>query len=598
MEISRERHRIGFILATIHAGSALKLWHKLAARAERDSGAFFVFPGGKLEKKTGDENLRNDIYKLVNSSNIDGLISWASSISGSVSVKEIEEFHGQFQSIPFVTIGQKVSGHPCAEFDAYIGMKELVQHFIKVHGVKKIAFLRGPETHTSAENRFRGYKDALVEAGLYSSESEKLISSPLSWYDGEKGAAQLFEERSLVPGRDFEALVSASDLMTFAATNYFKQKGFRIPKDFLVGGFNDTEESRISIPSFSTVHMPHAELGVGAYESISSMLQGMLGVSDINLPAYPVIRESCGCIHTKALYSMESKIKIRTKEQFNEEICKILRLDSAEANLAPMIDVLFENERAKFYELLTQRLTAYFQNDGELIKLFSIIALFRNITCLSQEYIEKIIRHVSILIPRVQERVLIEQQYKSERINGVISSLKNDMLSVFERNKLIGILHNHLKKIGINTLAIVLHEDETYSNYIAGFNSAGEVRNEEVKFPRGELVPDRFSADFDKGVFIVQPLFVEDHSYGYVICNYSGCHGIIYEDLRSSLSSALQNIFLFESTNEAKRIAEQAEFAKTEFFANVGSDLCDPLKDISAKLKQMEANVEKGILEK
>ena len=68
-----------------------------------------VFPGGKLNAGNGSGKLRNDIYKLVNSSNVDGLVSWASSISGSVPVQEVEKFHNRFQNIPFVTIGQKIS---------------------------------------------------------------------------------------------------------------------------------------------------------------------------------------------------------------------------------------------------------------------------------------------------------------------------------------------------------------------------------------------------------------------------------------------------------------------------------------------------------
>ena len=598
MQNSQAGRRLGFILSTIHAGSALKLWHKVVQRAQSDSGAFFVFPGGKLDSKNPIEHFRNDIYNLVNSSNLDGLVSWASSISGSVSVQELEEFHKKFQPIPFVTIGQKIPGHPCVEFDAYTGMKELVRHFIQVHGVKKIAFLRGPETHTSAQDRFRGYKDALVEAGLDNSENQELVSKPLNWYDGELGAKWLYEEKSLVPGKDFEALLSASDLMTFAAVNYFKQRGVRIPKDLLVGGFNDTEESRISIPSFSTVHMPHADLGIEGYEMISNILGGMLGVSDSNLPAYPVIRESCGCVHTKIWSSSDSHIKIRSKEQFHEEVCRIFRLSPESSGLEPMLTALFENDKSKFYDLFSQKVSAYFQNGGDLLNIFAVCALFRSVVNIAPEYIEKIIRHVTLLVPRIQERVLIEKQYQSEKNNGIISSLKNTLLSVFDRSRLIPVLKKYLSEIGIRTFAIVLYEDESYSNYIGGSNSADEVHSEEVRFPREFLVPERFSADFERGAYIVQPLFVEDSSFGYIICSYAECQGFVYEDLRSSISSVLQSIFLFEQTSEARRIAEQAEFAKTEFFANVGSDLCDPLKNISAKLQQMESNVEKGVLDK
>lgn len=595
MQNSHAGRRLGFILSTIHAGSALKLWHKVVQRAQTENGAFFVFPGGKLDSKSSREHLRNDIYKLVNSSNLDGLVSWASSISGSVSVQELEEFHKNFNSIPFVTIGQKIPGHPCVEFDAYSGMKELVRHFIQVHGVKKIAFLRGPETHTSAQDRFRGYKDALIEAGLDNKDNQALVSSPLNWYDGELGAKWLYEEKGLVPGKDFEALLSASDLMTFAAVNYFKQRGIRIPKDLLVGGFNDTEESRISIPSFTTVHMPHADLGIEGYEKISNILSGMLGVSDSTLPAYPVIRESCGCVHTKIWSSSDLHSKIRSKEQFYEEICRIFRIDPESSGLEPMLTALFENDKSKFYDLFTQKVSSYFKNGGDLLNIFSALALFRSVVNIAPEYIEKIVRHVTLLVPRIQERVLIEKQYQIEKTNGIISSLKNTLLSVFDRSRLILVLKDYLEKIGIHTFAIVLYEDESYSNYIGGSNSADEIRNEEIRFPREFLVPERFSSDFDRGAYLVQPLFVEDSSFGYIICSYTDCQGIVYEDLRSSISSVLQSIFLFEQTTEARRIAEQAEFAKTEFFANVGSDLCDPLKNISAKLQQMESNIENGV---
>ncbi|MBQ4378296.1 MAG: substrate-binding domain-containing protein [Treponema sp.] len=599
MEKNREERKLGFILSTIHAGSALKLWQKLALKAQQDGGAFFIFPGGKL-----GEPLRNDIYKLVNSSNVDGLISWASSISGSVSVSELEDFHKNFGNIPFVTIGQKVYGHPSVEFDAYTGMKELVRHFILSHGVRKLAFLRAPENHTSAEERFRGFKDALKEAGIDIElpENQRLISDPVSWYDGRKALAQLCEERGLVPGKDFEAVLTASDLMSFAALDYLKDRGVRIPKDLLIGGFNDTAESRISVPAFSTVHMPHAELGIAAYEKISDILGGKLGVSDSVLHAYPVIRESCGCTHTKIWNSSDSRTKIRSKEQFISETAKILRIDPQATGVDVMFNALFSGDKNKFYELFKQKIAAYFHNDGDTLFLFTVLALFRNVTCLDPDYIEKIVRHVTVRIPRILERVLIEKQYQGEKINTEISALKNDLLSIFDRKKLISVLKEHLVKIGINTAAVVLYEDENYSNYIGGFSSASDdsdsqLNEQEARFPSDFLVPERFSSDFSKGVFIVQPLFVDERPYGYIICNYSGCSGMVYEDLRSSVSAALQSIFLFEQTNEAKRIAEQAEFAKTEFFANVGSDLCDPLKNISAKLQQMEENVEKGVLE-
>ncbi len=598
MQNSQSGRRIGFLLSTIYSGSALKLWHKIIARACQDKGAFFVFPGGKLSSDKTAESLRNSVYELANSSNLDGLISWASSISGSVSLHEVEEFHNRFNKIPVVTIGQKLQSRPCSEFDAYTGMKELTLHFIKLHGVDKIAFLRGPQNHTSAEDRFRGFKDALSETNLLTEENQILMTDSFSWTDGEKAIAQLCEERNLVPGRDFKAIIGASDLMTFAAVNYLKKRGVRIPKDLLVGGFNDTEESRISVPSFSTVHMPTAELGVDAYEKLYGMLNGMLGVTDTKLSSYPVIRESCGCNRAKIWNSADAKLKIRSEAQFREEIFKIFHTNPEQANLDPMLRALFDNDKPKFYDLFSQWITKYFEDGGESLPIFTFLSTLRGITDLSPDYIEKVIRHVIVMIPRIQERVLIQEQFEANKINKIISSLKNELLSVYDRPRLVTVLKKYLDTIGIRTFAIVLYDDENYSTYIGGYNSTDEARTEPVKFQRGNLVPDKYVSDFESGAFVVQPLFDEEHSYGYIICSYAKCHGIVYEDLRSSVSSALQSISFFETTNEARKIAEQAEFAKTEFFANVGSDLCDPLKNLSSKVQQMEENIEKGVLDK
>lgn len=590
--------RIGFILGTIHSGSALKLWHKLASKAGENDGSFFVFPGGKLDKKTEDGKLRNKIYSLVNSENLDGLISWASSISGEVPSEKLESFHHQFEKIPYVTIGQKIGNHPFVGFDAYTGTKALVEHIIKVHGARKIAFIRAPAAHTSANDRYRGYIDALKEAEIETSE-KTLVSDNFSWDEGEKAIKQLCEERGLVPGRDFDAVVCSSDMMAFSAEAYLKMKGIRIPKDVIICGFNDSAESRFSVPSFSTVHMPHTELGYSAYEMITGLLAGKSDIKDKLLPTYPVIRESCGCGTLKSLVSVDSRLKIKSREQLFEENCRIFHFtpEKGHEKLDPSLDALFENDRSKFLDLVTARLEHHFENGGEFSSVITAINLLKNATCFASEYIEKLVRYLLVMVPKIQERVSISSRYNSDKISNIVGKLQNDLFAVHTRAELISVLKTNLAQLGIKSCSVVLKEDDEFSHYIGGFNCADEIHTEEIRFPSKLLVPGKYSGEYDYGVYIVQPLFAGGQEYGYIIMNYVECAGSVYEELRTTVSSALQSIFLFEETNVAKQAAEKAEFEKTEFFANVGSDLVDPLKELSAKVGQMETNVSKGIVD-
>ena len=101
-----------------------------------------------------------------------------------------------------------------------------------------------------------------------------------------------------------------------------------------------------------------------------------------------------------------------------------------------MLRALFDNDKPKFYELFSQWITKYFEEGGESLTVFAFLSALRGITDLSPEYIEKVIRHVIVSIPRIQERVLIQEQFEANKVNMVVSSLKNELLSVYDRPKL------------------------------------------------------------------------------------------------------------------------------------------------------------------
>lgn len=597
--------RLGLVLATVHKGSSLRVWESIADRAAAEGCPLFVFPGGKLDGQDGSDFLRNQVYSLVNPHNIDGLISWASSIGGAVSVPELTEFHRRFAQIPFVTMGQKIEGHPLVEFDAYAGMKRLVEHFVHHHAVRRIAFVRGPASHASAEARFRAYCDAIRENDP-DGVDRRLVSSCCQWFEAEKAAAELFEERSLVPGRDFDALIAASDLMAGVVMEYLAKRGFVAPRDYLAGGFNDSVESRVAQPQLSTVRMPQTELGSESFGMLRRLLSGG-SPQDKFLTAFPVIRDSCGCNGINHwTYSGELRGKIRTRAQLRDELCRIFRLgadsEAARGKIDPLLSLLFDNSRAEFMSFLSEVLDSYFEREGELSCLFDALDALRCASCIPEDYSARVARSASVLIPLVQGRVVARKRSRSLRVNAEMSALKTALLSVHNVPELLRILRDHLPRLGLRVCSLVLYDDEGLSRYAGGFvaedgvvpGGTPQVRPE-TRFDENLIVPEQYAADFERGVFVVQPLFLENHPYGYIVTDRSDVDGSVYEDLRGSVSNALQNIFLFRELEAAKIAAEQAEFEKTEFFAAVGSELCDPLKNLSAKVSQMEGNVNAGL---
>lgn len=185
------------------------------------------------------------------------------------------------------------------------------------------------------------------------------------------------------------------------------------------------------------------------------------------------------------------------------------------------------------------------------------------------------------------------------KIKSVLDNLKNELKQVFEKKDFIETTKCNLSEFGFNKVSIVICENGL-SKYFGGFNidsKLDELRFEENIFESKYLLPEEYKSDFENGTSVVLPLFLKNQYSGYIIVNFCGFSGFVYERLGEILSDSLENFFLLQELNESKTIAKKMQFDRAEFFANVGSELCDPLKDLSAKVSQIEHNVNEGVLD-
>jgi len=68
-------------------------------------------------------------------------------------------------------------------------MKALIGHFIRSHKRKHIAFIAGPRQHSSAEERYRAYCDALKEASI--PYDPRLVCLDTPWSEGRRAMLNL-----------------------------------------------------------------------------------------------------------------------------------------------------------------------------------------------------------------------------------------------------------------------------------------------------------------------------------------------------------------------------------------------------------------------
>lgn len=173
------------------------------------------------------------------------------------------------RQLPVVVTGRtlKAPGLFALNFDNVLGARLATEHLLAL-GHRKIAFIGGLPLHPDAQERERGYREALAAAGVPVDES---LLTPGA-YSEESGRAAV--ERLLDAGLRFTSIFAANDQMAFGAALALHRRGLRVPQDVSLVGFDDLAASSFAIPPLSSVHQPVQELGRFAATAMLDLLAG------------------------------------------------------------------------------------------------------------------------------------------------------------------------------------------------------------------------------------------------------------------------------------------------------------------------------------
>lgn len=266
-----------------------------ALDAAADRGAHIAcFVGGVLGAPHGQSGERNGVYALASPKNVDALVVLSGPIGYRVGAEALGEFCARFAPMPVCSLGFELRGtsNVCIDNDA--GMRSEVDHLIEAHGIRRIAFLRGPPLNSEAELRYAAYLAALKSHGI-DFAPELVVPGTFMPGDGRDAVRTLFVDRK-IPVHAIGALVAANDFMALEAIEELANRGIRIPEQVAVTGFDDVEESRFALPPLTTVRQPLYEQGVVAVRHVLDRLKTGGSPERIVLSTESVLRRSCGCL--------------------------------------------------------------------------------------------------------------------------------------------------------------------------------------------------------------------------------------------------------------------------------------------------------------
>ncbi|HUQ57849.1 LacI family DNA-binding transcriptional regulator [Lentzea sp.] len=209
-----------------------------AVQARAAQADYAVFVADSDEDPVAEARLVRAMAKQV-----DGVVLCAPGLEDS----QVHEVAGVTS---LVLLNRRLPGVPAVVMDSASGMRAVVDHLVAL-GHRRIAYLNGPRTSWSNQERRRGLTTAVARHGVGLADLGPFAPR----YEGGLQAADL------AVAADVTAIVAYNDIMALGVLARLRDRGISVPDDVSVTGFDDLTYASLCSPALTTVAMPVSQAG-------------------------------------------------------------------------------------------------------------------------------------------------------------------------------------------------------------------------------------------------------------------------------------------------------------------------------------------------
>ncbi len=605
-------------LAPSITGVSLLQWSGVLEAAQKHRVNLLCFVGASPHYPTGFDAQANILYDLVTPENVDGVVSWASTIGNYMTAEEIAAFHEHYRPLPVVSIGRTLEGVPSLLMESYNGMREAIDHLIELHGRRRVAFIRGPGGHFYAQERYRAYVEALEAHDI--PFDPDLVTSPGPWGNetAEHAMGQLLDERELRPPTDIDAIVAANDGLILIALEVLQARGISVPDDVALVGFDDTVYAQTSTPPVTSVAPAFREVGYQATETLLALMKGEQVPQKVDVPSKLMIRRSCGCLSSALAEAVETAKRPSGRGTLKEAVATqrvrwlstILQAvgQRPEEAISEWTERLLDGFAAEveggkasgsflseLEDILRQVMTvgeAISTDPGQYVDAWQVaVGMLRGSTLPYLEgetrmQAEGLWRQANVLIGQTAQRARARQMLRAESQTQTLREIEEALVTASGVGKLVDVLRQSLPRLGIPSCYLSLYENPTHYEYpqpapewsrlVLVYDAnldpqRVELEPEGQRFPTRQLVPDGMLPQDRWYSFVVVPLYMRESQLGVALFEVGPRDADVYEALRQELSGALHGALLVQQTRDyAVRLRTAAEVSR------VASSILDP----------------------
>ncbi len=459
------------------------------------------------------DNQKNILYEIIKmGENLDALLFISAGLAAYIDIETYTQFCKKFFPLPMVSIGRIIEGIPSVMIDSRTGFSDVLNHLIKFHGYKRIAFIRGVETNVEAEKRFKIYKDVLAANNLQFNP-DLIFKGSFQIADGEEAIHYLIDEKKM----DFEAIFASNDNMAIGTIQALNKRKIIIPDQIAVAGYDNLEESKYLSPPLTTAGMSLKNYGYKAVELILKQLRGEVIPPLTTLESKLIIRQSCGCesqlvsntiVSVKRNFNlMPINFLLKNKDQLIKKIMQIFNNSIENSGLVnDLVDGFIKEIKEKkagfFIKTLTSVLKQFEDIESDIGIWFDVISLMQKemfINLIDSKSINSLWNQSRLLIAEYIQISQAKKSLQNSQFFTSLSTIRNRLSGTFELKEILDILFKEIPVLDIKNIFLFIYENCSSYNYpepphgwsriVLAFNEKGKIirRNLDANEPLAAL---------------------------------------------------------------------------------------------------------------
>ena len=523
---------------------------------------------------------------FVSTGNVDGYVILSGSLSRVFGRDALEVFCEKRRHLPLAAVAGRLLTIPTVRVDRAGGVRKAVAHLIEVHARRRIAFLCESLAALESDERFSGYRAALLDRGI--AFDPRYVVEAVDFNESGEAIRTLLDERQL----EIEAVVAFNDTVAFGAMTALIDRGLTVPQQIAVVGSADIVESGDVIPPLTTVAQNLEEQGRRAASFVLDAIDGKKPPGELVLETELIIRRSCGCFPASVYRGTTGHAEPASlaapgsegRDALAADMVRVLGASHAEGVERLLVTIASDLEKGTTHSItfLDEELTRTARAHADVQPWQDALSAMRRraLPRLGKDaatlyHAEDLWREARNLVSDMTRRAPAYHRILDARRARTLGSISRSLITTNDIQELTQVLSQSLPSLDVRSCYISLYDgrdSRDWATLVVGIGADGALAMQfGDRFPSGRLVPDGVLPDDRSFTVVAMPLAFKNEQFGIILLEVDPSQSSAYDELRGQFGAAFERmererelVFLHEAQRERADEIERAHAALRE----------------------------------